>query len=106
MPRENQRPLDTHRLLTALCEADVAFVIVGGMAAVAQGAAYITADLDICYQRTPINFQRLSKAVRSLHPSFAALRPAFRSLWTNPHSKPACISHSSRMVATLICLEK
>jgi len=67
MPRENQRPLDTHRLLTAVCEADVAFVIVGGMAAVAQGSAYITADLDICYQRTPINFQRVSKALRPLH---------------------------------------
>src|SRR5438093_3412808 len=68
MPRENQRPLDTHRLLTALCEADVAFVIVGGMAAVAQGSAYITVDLDICYKRTAGNLQRLSDALRVLNP--------------------------------------
>jgi len=89
MPRENQRPLDTHRLLTALCEADVAFVIVGGMAAVAQGSAYITSDLDICYQRTPINFQRVRRPYVRCIPGFAALRPAFHSLWTSPASKPA-----------------
>ena len=68
MPRENHRPLDTPRLLTALIEANVAFVVVGGMAAVAQGSAYITADLDICYQRTLETLQRLCDALRPLHP--------------------------------------
>ena len=35
-------------LLTALSNADVAFIVIGGMAAVAQGATYVTADLDLC----------------------------------------------------------
>ncbi len=68
MPREHHEVLDDRRLLTVLCEADVAFVIVGGMAAVAQGSAYLTADLDICYQRTSINYQRISDALKLLHP--------------------------------------
>ncbi len=68
MRRENHQPLDVPRLLTVLSEAEVAFVIVGGMAAVAQGSAYITVDLDICYQRTPENLQRLCDALRPLHP--------------------------------------
>ena len=38
-------------LLTALSQADVVFIVIGGMAAVAQGATYVTADLDLCYQR-------------------------------------------------------
>ena len=37
MPRENHSELDAKRLLILLSEADVAFVIVGGMAAVYAG---------------------------------------------------------------------
>jgi len=60
-------------LLTALSNADVAFIVIGGMAAVAQGATYVTADLDLCYQRHPQNYQRLSQA---LHPFNPRLRGA------------------------------
>jgi hypothetical protein len=60
-------------LLTALSKADVAFIVIGGMAAVAQGATYVTADLDLCYQRHPQNYQRLSLA---LHPFKPRLRGA------------------------------
>jgi hypothetical protein len=55
-------------LLTALGKADVAFVVIDGIAAVAQGATYVTADLDRCYQRHPQNSQRLSlMQLRSMH---------------------------------------
>ena len=60
-------------LLTALSKAEVAFIVIGGMAAVAQGATYVTADLDLCYQRHPQNYQRLSQA---LHPFKPRLRGA------------------------------
>lgn len=55
-------------LLNALRQADVAFVVIGGMAAVAQGSSYVTADLDICYQRQPINYQRVSSALLPFKP--------------------------------------
>ena len=55
-------------LLTALSKADVAFIVIGGMAAVAQGATYVTADLDLCYQRHSQNYQRLSRALRPFKP--------------------------------------
>lgn len=60
--------LQTERLLTALCEADVEFVVIGGMAAVAQGSAYVTADLDICYLRKSTNYERLSQALQPFKP--------------------------------------
>lgn len=60
--------LQAERLLTALYNAKVEFVIIGGMAAVAHGSAYVTADLDICYQRQLDNYQRLSDALRSFRP--------------------------------------
>lgn len=59
---------DAETLLTALCETNVAFVVVGGMAAVAQGSAYVTADLDICYERQPVNCERISLALRPFRP--------------------------------------
>lgn len=60
--------LQADQLLTALCQADVAFVIIGGMAAVAHGSSYVTADLDICYQRNPHNYHRLTQALRPFKP--------------------------------------
>lgn len=60
--------LQAERLLTALCKANVEFVVIGGMAAVAQGSAYVTADLDICYQREAHNYQRFSQALQSFKP--------------------------------------
>lgn len=56
--------LQIEQLLTSLSDAGVAFVIIGGMAAVAQGSSYVTADLDICYAREPENLQRLSQALQ------------------------------------------
>lgn len=55
-------------LLNALRQADVAFVVIGGMAAVAQGSSYVTVDLDICYQRQPVNYQRVSSALLPFKP--------------------------------------
>jgi hypothetical protein len=68
MRRGRQAVLQAEQLLTALCKADVAFVVIGGMAAVAQGSSYVTADLDICYLRQPHNYQRLSQALHPFHP--------------------------------------
>ena len=60
--------VEPNQLLSVLCEADVAFVIVGGMAAVAQGSSIPTVDLDICYQRSVDNLERLTRALRPLNP--------------------------------------
>lgn len=54
-------------LISALCKEGVDFVVIGGLAAVAQGSAYLTGDLDVCYSRTDTNLERLSKALEPLH---------------------------------------
>jgi hypothetical protein len=68
LPRGSRLVLHIEHLLMVLCQAEVAFIVIGGMAAVAQGSAYVTADLDLCYQRHPQNYQRLSEALQPLHP--------------------------------------
>jgi len=50
---------DFPALLEALSSAGVEFIIVGGVAAVLQGAPITTTDLDIVHRRTPENVARL-----------------------------------------------
>ena len=59
---------DLRRIVEALCEAEVGFVVIGGAAAAAQGSAYPTYDLDICYQRDRGNLERLARSLGSFHP--------------------------------------
>ncbi|MBM4373022.1 MAG: hypothetical protein FJ098_15315 [Deltaproteobacteria bacterium] len=51
--------LDVVGLLVALADAKVEFIVVGGVAAVAQGVPLSTFDLDIVHHRTPGNIERL-----------------------------------------------
>jgi hypothetical protein len=46
-------------LLTTMASSDVEFIVVGLLAAVAQGAPVTTHDLDIVHRRTPDNVARL-----------------------------------------------
>ena len=59
---------DFERILTSLRSADVAFVIVGGVAATVHGSARLTSDVDIVYERSRENIERLVRAVTPLNP--------------------------------------
>lgn len=59
---------ETRRLLIALNRADVQFVIVGGVAMIIRGSAYLTEDLDIVYSRTKENIANLVKALLPFAP--------------------------------------
>ncbi len=50
---------DLTTLLGRLASSGVEFVLVGGLAAVAQGAPISTFDVDIVHRRTPDNVDRL-----------------------------------------------
>lgn len=60
--------MDLERLLGALNDSDVAFVIVGGIAATIHGSARLTSDLDIVYDRSRGNLSRLAAALAPLSP--------------------------------------
>jgi hypothetical protein len=53
--RSHPKEADLPGLLEKLCEAGVEFIVVGGAAAVLQGAPITTADLDIVH-RTSLAF--------------------------------------------------
>jgi hypothetical protein len=57
---------DPYRILRELVDEGVRFVLIGGMAAVALGSPSITNDLDICYERSRENLERLSRVLMRL----------------------------------------
>ena len=54
---------DFRALISLLVNSSVEFIIVGGAAAIAHGAARLTEDLDIVYRRTPDNVSHLIEAL-------------------------------------------
>ena len=57
-------------LLGVLVRHEVEFVVVGGVAAVINGAPITTSDLDILHRRTPENVRRLVAAVTEIDATF------------------------------------
>lgn len=51
-----------------LGQAEVDFVIVGGIAIRSHGGNYVTEDLDICYSRTRDNLKKIATVLEPLKP--------------------------------------
>jgi hypothetical protein len=62
----SEPPFDPKRIVQALQQHDVAFIVVGVMAAVAQGSPVYTRDLDVTPSSAPDNYERLAGALRAL----------------------------------------
>ena len=59
------------KLIQALVDADVEFVIVGGTAALIHGAVTPTQDLDVVISMELANLQRVLVAIAPFHPKYA-----------------------------------
>ncbi|MGH9416023.1 MAG: hypothetical protein ACRD01_05290 [Terriglobales bacterium] len=59
-------------LLRALTDGEVAFLLVGGLSAVLQGAPVDTFDVDIVHRRDPANVERLLRVLDSLDAIYRA----------------------------------
>ena len=79
-------------LLATLTSAGVELIVVGGLAAVVQGAPIVTRDLDIVHRRTPDNLRRLVDVLLALdaryrgRPAGDVLRPTEAILSGTGHS--------------------
>ncbi len=78
---------ELEKFLRELHVQGVKFIIIGGMAAIAQGSAYLTADLDLCYSRDKENLEKLAKSLESFHP-VGMCPQTFLSIWTQPPLGP------------------
>jgi hypothetical protein len=72
---------DFAALLQTLSRHEVAFIVIGGAAAIAHGSARLTQDLDIVYQRSPVNLERLVAALAPLKPYLRGAPPGLPFVW-------------------------
>jgi len=63
----SERAFDPVAALQILVANKVDFVVIGGIAARLWGSPTVTRDLDICYARTPANYERLAVALQQVH---------------------------------------
>jgi predicted nucleotidyltransferase len=70
------------RLLTALANADVRFILIGGVAARAHGAARLTQDVDLSYARDDANLARLVAALSPASPYLRGVPPGLPFEWS------------------------
>jgi hypothetical protein len=66
---------DPVAILRTLQEHDVAFLVIGGVAANVHGSPSLTRDLDICYERSRPNLARLAAALRELRAYLRGVQP-------------------------------
>jgi predicted nucleotidyltransferase len=71
-------------LLEALANEGVEFVIIGGIAATLHGSARLTNDLDIAYERTTENIERLVAALAPLEPYLRGAPPGLPFRFDGP----------------------
>jgi hypothetical protein len=64
--RKNSTSPDLSALLEGLIQANIKFILVGGLAAVVQGAPITTMDVDIVHHQSSENIDRLFDFLRSL----------------------------------------
>jgi hypothetical protein len=60
---------DPQPILEVLVRHAVDFVVIGGLAGTARGSAYVTYDLDVAYERSGPNLERLAAALVELDAS-------------------------------------
>jgi hypothetical protein len=63
---EPETPLDAERILRALAEHEVEYVLIGGLAVQTHGHVRTTNDADLIPAPEPANLERLAAALRSL----------------------------------------
>jgi len=72
---------DFRGLLRTLVQSDVKFIVVGGVAAYAHGSPRLTVDLDVVYERSKGNIERLVRALAPLDPYLRGAPPGLPFHW-------------------------
>src|SRR5438874_9723894 len=69
-------------LLTTLSKARVEFIVIGGAAAIAHGSAMLTYDLDVVYNRSSENLERVVSALAPYQPYLRGAPPGLPFEWS------------------------
>jgi predicted nucleotidyltransferase len=73
--------MSVERLVSALADADVQFIIIGGVSAIIHGSVHTTNDIHIFYPRHGENVAHLTRALAPFHPRPVDLPAGLPFLW-------------------------
>ncbi len=73
---------DFETLLAALDDGDVAFIIIGRLAATIHGSSRLTQDIDVIYERSDENIERLVRALAPHNPYLRGAPPGLPFEWS------------------------
>ena len=68
-------------LLRELVSHDVSFIVIGGVAGLVHGSARVTYDLDVVYDRSRENLDRVVAALAGLKPYLRGAPPGLPFIW-------------------------
>jgi len=114
-PWLNTPELRLRTLLERLTEAEVDFVVVGGVAVITQASPRFTKDLDICYAHEPANLQRLGAALVGLGARLRGVEEdaadpqramACELARTSPDAPSACTANTGAALGTGMAVSK
>ena len=60
--------IDIEKAITAMASEPVDFVLIGGVALAIHSAAYVTYDIDFCYDRSRSNLKKIARALAPFSP--------------------------------------
>jgi hypothetical protein len=69
------RMFDAEAMFKHLASRKVPYVLIGGLAMITHGSAYVTKDFDLCYSRLSSDIDTLAKAIEPLHPYLRGVPP-------------------------------
>lgn len=72
---------DFGKILKVLKDAEVEFIVIGGLAGLAHGLARATFDVDMLYARNRPNLRRLTEALKPLNPYLRGAPPGLPFSW-------------------------
>jgi len=81
---------DFSAVIGVLAGSGVEFILVGGVAAAAHGAARLTEDLDVVYRRTAENIARLASTLAAHHPYLRGAPPGLPFRWDAETIRRGC----------------
>lgn len=82
--------IDFRVLLSAFVTAGADVVVIGGLALTLRGGARATYDLDVCYERSAPNLERVVAALAPFHPRLRGADPSLPFFWDAATLRSGC----------------
>lgn len=87
--------IDIEKAITAMASESVDCILIGGVALAIHSAAYVTYDIDFCYERSLPNLERVARALLPFEPRLRGFPIDLTFIGMRRHFRMAQFSRST-----------